>query len=84
MQLYVNLNIEIPGDCIEHIRDKSFYDHNYYHLKPCGDWLYGKCDILSQKYHESDNCYTNALGYVENDKFIGMIYWVTSEDILDL
>ena len=88
MQKIIDFKISIPchvdkPDTIEHIKEKSFYDHNYYKIKGYGDWLYGKCDVVYQIYHECENCYEYQLGYFENEKFIPMLYWVITEDIFE-
>lgn len=84
--IIVNFGISIPynkdnPNTITHIKEKSYYNHKYYHIGSYGDWLYGKLDTILQIYHEYENCYEYQYGYFENDEFIPMLYWVRTEDI---
>lgn len=88
MQKVIDFHISIPcdinkPDTIEWLKDKSFYDHNYYHIKGYGDWLYGKIDTIYKIYYECENCYEYQYGYFENDKFIPMLYWTTTDNIFE-
>ena len=44
--------------------------------------FYGN-NILYEVYHECENCYTYTFGRFENDKFIKVFGYTTSEDILE-
>ena len=88
MQGIIKFGIELPWHThtnkVKHIKEKSFYDHNYYILKEYGDWVdfYGN-NILYEEYSECGNCYTYSFGRFENDKFVVVFGYTTSEDILD-
>lgn len=89
MQQNINFVFTLPLDCgtkLKRIKDKSFYDHNYYQLKSYGDWInFGdkNNDILYEVYHECENCYSYYFGRFEGDKFIKVLGYDSSEDILD-
>ena len=80
----INLSITLPDiRSFEHLKDISFYDHNYYQIKPYGDWFYGELDVLYQVYHEDTNCYAYQLGKMIDDKFKAYVCWTITEDIFE-
>jgi len=83
MKNIINFNIQLPSQCFEYMKEISFYDHNYYKLKPYGDWFYGELDILFQQYHECENCYSYELGKMIDGKFKASIYWTITQDIFE-
>ena len=88
MQNTINFGIALPLNVytnkVKRIKNKSFYDNNYFILEEYGDWInfYGN-NILRVVYHECSNCYTYTFGRFENDEFIAGFGYITSEDILD-
>jgi len=89
MQQTIKFNIHLPlniGAKIKHIKSKSCYDHNYYQLKPYGDWVdFGRDNnsILYQEYHECENCYSYYFGHFEDDKFVPVFGYTCQEDVLE-
>lgn len=84
-QKFINFETGMFNTEITHLKDKSYYDHNYYHIGHYGDWLYGKLDTILQIYSECENCYEYQYGYFnDKDEFIPMLYWNTDENIFDL
>jgi len=83
MSSTINFGIELPYECFEYLKDISYYDHNYYKLKPYGDWFGGDLNILFIHYHEFENCYSYELGNLINGKFNSVIQWTTSVDIFE-
>lgn len=89
MQQILKFNIEIPihnGSKLKHLKDKSFYDHNYYELMSYGDWVdFGRDNnnILYEVYHECENCYSYQFGRFEHGKFIPVFGYVCDDDILE-
>jgi len=89
MQQNINFCFSLPLDLnkkLKRIKEKSFYDHNYYQLEPYGDWVdFGKDNnnILYEVYHECENCYYYYLGRFENDKFIEVLGFGSDGSILD-
>lgn len=79
----IKFDIAIPISAVKHIKEKSHYDYNFYHIGDYGDWLYGKLDTVLQKYHECENVYEYQYGYFENDEFKPMLYWHTQKDIFN-
>lgn len=39
MSKIINFGIELPSSCFEHLKEISFYDHNYYKITSYGDWF---------------------------------------------
>jgi len=89
MQQGIKFNIELPlniGTKIKHLKNKSYYDHNYYQLKSYGDWVdFGRDNnsILYQVYSECENCYSYYFGRFEDEKFISVFGYTCQEDILE-
>jgi len=89
MQQTIKFDIALPlniGDKLKHIKEKSFYDHNYYELKPYCDWIdVGRANnnILYQVYHECENCYSYYFGRFVDDKFFTVFEYTCDEDILE-
>lgn len=89
MQQTIKFDISIPlhiGAKLKKIKDKSFYDHNYYELPTYGDWVhYGKenNNILYQKYHELENCYSYSFGRFEDGRFVPVFGYATEENAID-
>jgi len=83
----VNLDIRIPKNCIEKIEERSTYNNVFYKIKirGCGDWFWGKLDVLYQYYDEVGNCCEYCLGYIdENDKFHRIVCWISDYDVFDI
>jgi len=89
MQQTIKFNIHLPLDIgrkIKHIKDKSYYDHNYYQLSTYGDWVdFGRDNnnILLQEYDECANCYSYYFGRFKDDEFIPVFGYTCQEDILE-
>lgn len=88
MQQTIKFDISLPlYGKVEHIKEKSFYDHNYYQLKEYGDWIYFGNDnnnVLYQKYDECSNCYSYYFGHFNTEgKFVRAFGYTTQEDILE-
>lgn len=79
----INFNLTIPSQAVTHLKDISYYNHNYYKLDEYGDWFFSEYDILKVVCHEDENCYTYSLGRFENEKFNGVLHWTTNEDIFE-
>lgn len=83
MKEVINFNIELPSECFKHLKDISFYDHNYYSINTYVDWFYGDVDTLLVQYHEYDNYYGYSLGKIIDGKFKSVIHWNTNVDIFE-
>jgi len=88
MQQILKFNIELPlNNKIKHIKEKSFYDHNYYQLEEYGDWVdFGEDNnnVLYEVYDECSNCYSYYFGHFNKEgKFIRALGFTTDEDILE-
>ncbi len=79
----IKFDISIPSSAVKHLREKSHYDYNFYHIGEYGDWLYGEMDTVLQIYHEYENVYEYQYGYFGNGKFKPMLYWNTQTDIFN-
>lgn len=70
------LKITLGLSSIEHLKDKSMYNQNYYKLKSYGDWCFlNGNDILEDICNEDENFDTFALGHFEGDEFIRVLEW---------
>ena len=89
MQQTIKFNISLPldyGASLKHIKDKSFYNHNFYQLKQYGDWVdFGEDNnnILLQECFEDENAYSYSFGHFENNRFIRAFGYSCQEDVLD-
>ena len=79
---YVPFTFELDKSAIKHLKDKSYYNHNYYELDLSvhGDYITpAACDILYEEYEEfSDTC-TYTLGYFEGVDFVRCFTWTEIE-----
>ena len=81
----IEFKFELDPKYMAHLKDKSYYNNNYYklNLSRYGDFIIpAKCDILYQKCEDDDfGCYY-SLGYFEGDKFIACFTWLDKFDEL--
>lgn len=92
-QINIKFNIILPlevvgenANSIFRLKDKSYYDHNYYELPTYGDWIsYGDSNnnILLEEYDECSNCYTYTFGRFEDGKFIRVLGFATDDTCLN-
>lgn len=86
MQQTIKFDIRLPlSKKVKWIKERSFYDHNYYQLEPYGDWVdfgWDNNNILYKEYYECDNCYSYYFGRFVNDKFLPVFGYTCSEDVL--
>lgn len=80
----IEFKFELDPKYMTHLKDKSYYNNNYYKLSLSGygDFIIPeKCDILYQKCEDDDFewCYY-SLGYFEGDKFIACFTWLDQFD----
>jgi hypothetical protein len=88
MQQTLKFNIALPlYKKVRHIKEKSFYNHNYYQLENYGDWVdFGEDDnrILYEVYDECSNCYTYCFGHFNKDgKFVRAFGYSSDESIFN-
>ena len=70
---------------LKHIKDKSYYDNNYYKILNCGDSLTNfESLVLYQHYDEMFNIMEYELGVFENNKFNVYISWCENYECDDL
>lgn len=74
---YATFSFEIDKRAVKHLKEKSYYNHNYYELDLSiyGDYIIPeKCNILFE--HCDDDCGAYySLGYFEGDRFQAMFTW---------
>ena len=74
----IAFEFELDPKYMTHLKDKSYYNNNYYKLSLSryGDLIIpAKCDVLYQKWEDDGfRCYY-SLGYFEEDKFIECFTW---------
>jgi len=89
MQQNIKFEIILPLDIgckLKYIKDKSFYDHNYYQLERYGDWVdFGEDNnnILYVEYSEACNSYSYYFGKFVNNKFVSVFGYTTGDDVLE-
>ena len=62
----VTFSFELDTKYMKHLKDKSYYNHNYYELdlNHYGDYILPEmCDILFEYCDEFSETYTYTLGY---------------------
>lgn len=76
----LNFSFSLNSDYLKHIKEKSFYNHNYYEvdLQKYGDYIIAeKCNVLFQECIDDCTEAYYSLGYFdENDKFQAMWTWL--------
>lgn len=68
---------------VEHLKDKSGYNNNFYKLEEYGDWImfYGN-DVLREEYSEEFDCFTYSLGRFADGKYIPILTWDSNDEII--
>ena len=67
----VTFSFELNTDYMTHIKEVSYYNHNYYKLdlNRYGDYILpASCDVLYEEFDEYSETYTYTLGYFINDE----------------
>lgn len=79
---YTTFSFELDKKAITHLKDKSYYNHNYYELdlSVYGDYITpAMCDILYEEFEEFSETYTYTLGYFEGPDFVRCFTWTEPE-----
>ena len=76
----IEFKFELKAQYIEHIKNVSYYNHNYYRLdlSKYGDFIIpAKCNILYEECEDDSDYVYYSLGYLdENDKFVACFTWL--------
>ena len=75
---YATFSFELDKKAMTHLKDKSYYNHNYYKLdlSVYGDYITpAMCDILYEEFDEFSETYTYTLGYFEGVDFVRCFTW---------
>ena len=78
MSNYITFSFELDRRAMTHLKDKSYYNHNYYQLdlSVYGDYITpAACDILYEEFDEFSETYTYTLGYFEGVDFVKCFTW---------
>ena len=79
----VTFSFELDTKHMTHIKEVSYYNHNYYKLDldHYGDLITpAKCDVLYEECDEFSETYTYSLGYFNSDnKFVACFTWLEME-----
>lgn len=78
MSKYMTFSFELDTRAMTHLKDKSYYNHNYYELdlSMYGDYITpAACDILYEEFEEFSETYTYTLGYFEGVDFVRCFTW---------
>ena len=79
---YATFSFEFDKTAMKHLKEKSYYNHNYYELdlNVYGDYITpAMCDILYEEFEEFSETYTYTLGYFEGVGFIRCFTWTETE-----
>lgn len=71
------LELKVEINSVEHLKDKSCYNHNFYKIVENHPWwsLQGN-DVVEEVCHEDENYYTFALGHFDqNGEFVSILEW---------
>lgn len=74
----VTMSFELDKRALTHLKDKSYYNHNYYHIDVArhGDYILSeKCDTLYEECTDDDYGAYYSLGWFEGDKFVAAWTW---------
>lgn len=71
------LNIYLCLNSVKHLKDKSYYNRNYYELEPYGDWciFFNGNNIVEEICHEDEDYCSYTLGHFDGDEFVGVLEW---------
>ena len=71
------LNISLGLKSVEHLKDKSCYNCNYYELQSYGDWccFFNGNNIIEEVCHEDEDYCTYTLGHFDGEEFVGVLEW---------
>jgi hypothetical protein len=76
----VTFSFTLDKRYIKHLKEKSYYNHNYYlvDLQYYGDYIIHKaCNILYEECDDISDCAYYTLGYFDdNDKFVACWTWL--------
>jgi hypothetical protein len=78
----VTMSFEINKDTVTHLKDKSTYNHNYYHIDTnrYGDYILPeKCDIIYENCTDDEYGAYYSLGWFEGDTFVAAWTWYENE-----
>ena len=81
----IEFKFELDPKYMEHLKDKSCYNQNYYKLDlyHYGDLIIPrKCDILYQECEDDCPWCYYSLGYFEDEKFVECFTWLN--DVSDI
>ena len=84
MSNYMTFSFELDRRAMTHLKDKSYYNHNYYQLdlSVYGDYITPEmCDILYEEFEEFSETYTYTLGYFAGDIFVRCFTWTETNSI---
>jgi hypothetical protein len=79
---YATFSFELDKTAMKHLKEKSYYNHNYYELdlNVYGDYITpAMCDILYEEFEEFSETYTYSLGYFEGPDFVRCFTWTEME-----
>lgn len=68
-EMIIKLDIEE----LEHIKERSYYDHNFYKLPFMLIYNDIECNILYEEYDEQFEEAIYAIGYIDENKFVNVM-----------
>ena len=89
MSNYITFSFELDRRAMTHLKDKSYYNHNYYQLdlSVYGDYITPElCNILLEEFDEFSETYTYTLGYFNtwsssSEEFVRCFTWTETNSI---
>ena len=76
------LNIYLCLNSVKHLKDKSYYNRNYYEFEPYGDWciFFNGNNIVEEICHEDEDYCSYTLGHFDGDE--GSLYMTFPDEEL--
>ena len=79
---YARCSFELDKRTLTHLKDKSTYNHNYYHIDTnrYGDYILPeKCDTIYENCTDDEFGAYYSLGWFEGDTFVAAWTWYEDE-----
>jgi hypothetical protein len=77
------VKIEIPEYAFKFLKEKSYYNHQFYKIEDCGDSIMSCGAVILRECQEEYNTYFYQIGYFKDDKFIPLLGIDISDDLFE-
>lgn len=72
--------INLKQEKLEHIKEISFYNHNFYKLP----FKLEDNDILCEEFDEFVEEYSYSIGYIVDNKYISKVYFIPTREKFEI